>query len=80
MFQKHFSLPKCFMLCFFFWLKQIAVQGKPNSTASVKLFDVFTSPNGDDWRKEKKLLPKVSYDGSLSLCLILRNPSSSHCL
>lgn len=68
MFQKHISLPKSFILCLFYWLKQIAVQGKPNSTASVKLFDVFTSPNGDEWRKEKALLPKVSYDGSLSLC------------
>ena len=68
------------MFCFFYWLKQIAVQGKPNSTAYVKLFDVFTSPNGDVWRKEKALLPKVGYDGSLRLSLKLRNPSLSHCL
>ena len=80
MFQKHISLPKSFILCLFYWLKQIAVEGKPSGTAHVKLFDVFTSLNGDDWRKEKALLPKVSYDGSLSLCLMLRNPSSSHCL
>ena len=68
-----------FMFSFFYWLKQIAVQGKPNSTAHVKLFNVFTSPNGDDWRKEKALQLKVD-DGLLSLCLMLRNPSSSHCL
>lgn len=39
--------------------QQIAMQGKPNSTEHVRTFDIFTSINGEDWRKEKPLLPKV---------------------
>ena len=42
-----------------FSTQQIAMQGKPNSTEHVRTFDIYTSINGEDWRKEKPILRKV---------------------